>query len=108
MRDALRVTVSTFGAFAALAGLEHGIGEVAQGNIAPSGIVIESWPESAFFRIVPNLLMTGILTVVVSLFFLMWAILFVQRNKGGLVMILLSLVMLLVGGGFGPPLLGII
>jgi hypothetical protein len=32
----------------------------------------------------------------------------VQRKNGGLVLILLSFVMLLVGAGFGPPLLGII
>jgi hypothetical protein len=37
-----------------------------------------------------------------------WVTMFVQRKHGGLVLILLSLVMLLVGGGFGPPLLGII
>jgi hypothetical protein len=117
MRNATKVTVSTFGVVAALAGLEHGIGEILQGNRAPDGIMILSWPESAFFRIVagepamtivPNLLVTGILAVIASLVFLVWVTMFVQRKHGGLVLILLSLVMLLVGGGFGPPLLGII
>jgi hypothetical protein len=117
MRNATKVTVSTFGVLAALAGLEHGIGEVLQGNRAPDGMMIVSWPESAFFRIVagepamtvvPNLLITGILAMSVSLVFLVWVTMFVQRKHGGLVLILLSLVMLLVGGGFGPPLLGVI
>jgi len=117
MRNVTNVTVSTFGALAGLAGIEHGIGETLQGNIAPDGIVILSWPESAFFRIlagepamtiVPNLLVTGVLAILFSLIFLVWATMFVQRKNGGLVLILLSIVMLLVGGGFGPPLLGII
>jgi hypothetical protein len=50
MRNATRVTVSAFGVLAGLAGLEHGIGEVLQGNIVPEGIVIQScsapWAES--------------------------------------------------------------
>ena len=117
MRSATKATVSTFGAIMGLAGVEHGIGEVLQGNIAPSGIMISSWPGSAFFRIqagepamtiVPNLLVTGILAILVSLIFLAWATLFVQRKNAGLVLILLSIVMLLVGAGFGPPLMGII
>lgn len=115
--SATRAVVSTFGAMAALAGLEHGMGEILQGNVAPGGTVFLSWPDSAFFEIlggepamslIPNLLVSGILAILVSLVFLMWATLFVQRKYGGLALILLSIVLLLVGGGFGPPLLGII
>jgi hypothetical protein len=117
MRSATRVTVWTFGALAGLAGIEHGLGEVLQGNVAPEGVMILSWPQSELFRIlagepamtiVPNLLVTGILAIFVSLVSLVWATIFVQRKHGGLVLIALSVVMLLVGGGFGPPILGII
>lgn len=117
MRSATTVTASTFGAIAGLAGLEHGIGEVLQGNRPTEGMMVLSWPDSAWFRIlggepamtvVPNLLVTGILAILLSLTFLVWATMFVQRKNGGLVLILLSILMLLVGGGFGPPLLGII
>ncbi len=117
MRNATRVMTSTFGALVGLIGIEHGIGEVLQGNIAPDGIMILSWPGSALFdilggepamTIVPNLLLTGILAIFVSLVFLVWATLFVQKKNGGLVLILLSMVMLLVGGGIFPPILGII
>jgi hypothetical protein len=116
-RNATGVVVALLGAFVAVAGFEHGIGEVLQGNVAPSGIAIQSWPDSAFFRVVngepamtvvPDLLATGILAIVVSLAFLIWAVGFAQRRYGGAVIILLSVVMLLVGGGFAPPLLGII
>jgi hypothetical protein len=117
MNNATKVTVSIFGVLTGLAGLEHGIGEVLQGNQASSGLVIESWPESELFRIlagepamtiIPNLLVTGILAILVSLVFLAWVTMGIQRKHSGLVLILLSLVLLLVGGGFGPPLLGII
>ena len=117
MRNATEVFASTFGAIMALAGIEHGIGEVLQGNVAPSGVMFPSWPESEFFRslggepamtIVPNLLITGILAILFSLILLVWATLFVQRKNGGLVMILISIAMLLAGGGIFPPILGII
>jgi hypothetical protein len=117
MRNATRVTVSTFGALAGLAGIEHGIGEVIQGNVAPEGIMILSWPTSEVFAIlagepamtiVPNLFITGILTFLFSLVFLVSATMFIGRKHGGLVLILLSVALLLVGGGFGPPILGVI
>jgi hypothetical protein len=98
MPNATRVTVSTFGAIAGLAGIEHAIGEVLQGNRAPYGVMILSWPRSDLFEIlagepamtiVPNLLVTGILAIAVSLVFLVWATVFVGRKHGGLVLILL-------------------
>ncbi|TLN14050.1 hypothetical protein FDZ74_09500, partial [bacterium] len=117
MNNATRVFVSTIGAFMALAGIEHGIGEVLQGNAAPSGVMFQSWPDSDFFRFVggepamtllPNLFITGFLTILVSLALLGWATLFVQHRRGGLVMILISMVLLLIGGGFFPPIFGIL
>ena len=111
------MTVSTFGVLAGLAGVEHGIGEVLQGNVAPDGVMILSWPGSEPWRIVggepamtvvPNLLVTGILAIIVSLVLLVWSAAFVGRRHGGPVLVLLSVVLLLVGGGFGPPLLGTI
>jgi hypothetical protein len=115
--SATRATVSTFGVLVGLAGIEHGVGEMLQGNEAPDGVMILSWPNSEVFdllsgepamTVVPNLLVTGILAILVSIIFLVWATMLVQREHGGPVLILLSVVMLLVGGGFGPPILGAI
>ena len=101
----------------ALAGIEHGIGEILQGNLAPDGIMILSWPGSEFFRnlsgepamtVIPNLLVTGILAVFVSLALLVWSLLFVHRQNGGWIMMILSVAMLLVGGGIFPPILAIL
>lgn len=116
MNNATRVYVSTFGAIMALAGIEHGVGEILQGNVAPEGLMIQSWPEAEFFRslggepamtVIPNLLVAGILTVLVSLALLVWTILFVHKKNGGFVMMLLCIAMLLVGGGIFPPILGL-
>jgi hypothetical protein len=107
--NATRVTVSTFGTLAGLAGIEDGIGEVLQGNSTPEAFVILSWPGSEAFRIlagepamtiVPNLLATGIVAIAVSLVFLVWVTVFVQRRHGGLILVLLSVAMLLLGWGF--------
>lgn len=45
------VVTRVFGLFAAAAAAEHGLGEALQGNIAPDGPFIQSWPDAAFFRI---------------------------------------------------------
>jgi hypothetical protein len=58
--------------------------------------------------IVPNLLVTGVLTIIFALAVIMWSVAFVQRKHGGLILILLSIAMLLVGGGFGPPIIGLL
>ncbi len=57
--------------------------------------------------VVPNFYYTGILAIIVSLVILLKAVAFVQRKNSGLWMIGLSILQLLVGGGFLPPLLGI-
>lgn len=117
MKSATRRLVSTLGVLAGLMGIEHGVGEILQGNAAPQGLVIASWPDSEFFRalagepamtVVPNLLVSGVLAVFWSLVFLVWVVRYLDRRRAGLVMVLLSVVMLLVGAGFGPPLLGMI
>lgn len=117
MNRATKITVSTFGTIMGLAGLEHGIGEFLQGSVAPAGLMFPSWSQSEFFRslggepamsIVPNMLVTGILTILVSLLLIAWATMYVQTKLGGFVFILLCIVMLLVGGGIFPPLIGIL
>jgi hypothetical protein len=125
MRSATRVVTASMGALAGLVGVEHGIGAAMQGNAAPQGVVFLSWPDSAAFDIlagepamtlVPNLLISGVLAITLSLAYLVWAVWFAGRrfrdanvlHGGGLVLIGLAVAMLLVGGGFGPPLLGII
>jgi hypothetical protein len=114
---ALRAVASIFGVLAGLGGLLHAIGEILQGNVAPDGIVINSWTVGPIatnmggdpgMTIVPNFLVTGILCLIASLAVIVWAVAFVQRKNGGWVLLALTIAMLLVGGGFGPPMLGIL
>jgi len=116
VKSATKVTAITLGALMGLGGIEHGIGEILQGNTAPTGILFPSWPDSSFFRIVggepamtvvPDLLVTGILTILISLVFLVWDLFFIERKNSGLVLILLSVAMLVVGGGIFPPVIGV-
>ena len=114
--SAAKGTALVFGILAGLGGLTHGIGEVLQGNARPDGIIINSWTQGPIatnmggepgMTIVPNLLVTGILTILVSLSVIVCAA-FVRNKKGGRLLLLLSVFMLLVGGGFGPPIIGIL
>jgi hypothetical protein len=114
---ATRGVIATFGILAGLAGIEHGIGEISQGSVPPATLIIESWPDAAAFAILggepaltvlPNLLLSGTLTVIIALALAIWSVAFVQRPGGGPVLILLSVVLLLVGGGLAPPLIGLI
>jgi hypothetical protein len=106
-----RAAASIVGVFAGLGGASHGPGEMLQGNVAPSGIMIEAWPELTMTQpamtIIPNFLITGILAIILGLIVAVWAAAFVQRKNGGLILILLSIIMLFVGGGMIPPMFGV-
>lgn len=110
----LRIAASAIGIFAGLGGgVLHGVGEILQGNTAPSGIMIEAWPEltalsgEPAMTIVPNFLVTGVLAIIFGLIVAIWAAAFVQKKNGGLVLILLVIIMLFVGGGLVPPIFGV-
>lgn len=111
------ITASTFGILAGLGGIRHGIGEILQGNVAPDGVLIDSWAQGPLavymsgepgMTVVPNMLITGILATIISTAVVVWSGRFVQRKNGGRVLIILSTLMLLFGGGFGPPIIGLL
>jgi hypothetical protein len=119
MRNATKTVATWLGITGALAGIEHGIFEILQGNTQPSGLMISSMgppcvPEEIWnscepaITIIPNFLITGILAVLIGLITLIWSITFIQRREGGIVLILLALVLLLFGGGLFPPLICIV
>jgi len=109
--SALRATASVFGVYAGLLGMEHGFFETLQGNVAPKGIkILAVGPPGLPFpfghepamTLIPNFLATGILAMTFGLLIMVWAAMLVQRKHGAVVLVLLSIVFLLVGGGFGP------
>ena len=109
----LRIAASALGLFAGIGGASHGPGEILQGNVVPTDFMIEAWPSltalggEPAMTIVPNLIVTGVLTIVFGLLVAAWAGKYVERRLGGLLLILLSIVLLLVGGGIVPPFFGV-
>jgi hypothetical protein len=123
MRKATKTVTTWFGIAAGGAGIEHGIFEILQGvaspNTQPEGLMIASMgppcvPEEIWnacepaMTIIPKFLITGILATMIGLVILIWSIFFIQWKYGGLGLILLSIALLLFGGGLFPPLIGII
>jgi hypothetical protein len=119
MRKATKTVATWFGIAAGIAGIEHGYFEILQGNTRPEGLMIPSMgppcvPEEVWnacepaMTIIPNFLITGILAVIIGLFVLIWSMAFVQHKHGGTILILLSVALLLFGGGLFPPLIGIV
>jgi hypothetical protein len=114
--SATRLTVSTIGVVLGVAGIGHGIFEVLQGNVASGGVIINAigpaqrlWERASLhaFTIIPNLLITGILAMIAGLLFAIWAAAFINRKYGAWIMMLLSIILFLVGGGSGPLFIGI-
>jgi hypothetical protein len=119
MRKATKTVAMWLGIAAGIAGLEHGYYEILQGSTRPESLMIVSMgppcvPEEIWntcepaMTVIPNFLMTGILTVMIGLVTIVWSVAFIQRKHGGLGLMLLSMGLLLFGGGLFPPLIGLI
>lgn len=100
-----------------LGGFEHGFFEMLQGNVTPSSVVIDAigpaqrfWPGASepAFSLIPNMFVTGICAMIVSLLIAVWAGAFIDRKYGALVLLLLSTILFLVGGGGGPIVIALI
>jgi len=114
---AVKMAVSTIGLLVGTASMIHGIFEVLQGNIMPDSLVTNAigqhqkiWEYAALhiFTIIPNMLATGIMTIIIGLFFTLWAAIFITKKNGAWLMFILSILLFLVGGGSGPLFIGII
>ena len=117
MSAARRIEVIGLASLVGMSGIVHGLGEALQGSVAPPAIVFASWADVPWFEVlagepamslVPNLLASGVLTMAVSLAFLIAAGALAGHRHLGAVLLALSGCLLLVGGGFGPPILGVL
>jgi hypothetical protein len=113
---ATRVVASTLGALVGLAGIEHGFFEILQGNVKPDGLLVDAigsaqrfWEYSSepALTIVPNMLLSGILAIIIGIVVTIWATYYVDRKYGARVLMLLSIILWLVGGGFAPVFMAI-
>lgn len=110
--SATRTVVRVLGAVAAFAGAEHGLGELTQADPDHGALVIESWPHVAAFEplngepamtLIPDIRVAGAITVLVSLSLCWWAARSHGVRRDGWVLLGFAALLLLVGGGFGPP-----
>jgi hypothetical protein len=119
MRKATRISATILGLTAGLAGIEHGIFAVLQGNARSEGLMISSIgppcvPELSWnqcepaMTVLPSFLITGILAIILGLIVTLWSAFFLQKKRGALVLILLCIPLLLFGGGIFPPLIGVV
>ncbi|MBN2502256.1 MAG: hypothetical protein JXB38_15845 [Anaerolineales bacterium] len=108
---ATKLIASTFGVLVGLAGINHGVFEMLQGNTVPDGVMIAAiGPAQRFWEygmetaltLIPNFLVTGILSVVVGILVVIWAGWFLHKRYAAGVLLLLSIALFLVGGGFAP------
>lgn len=118
MKNSLRITVAFLGIYAGLIAIQHGIFEISQGSRAPDGLMFNAigspcqaemvW-HACFpaMTLIPNLLVTGIAAMLAGLGMAGWAVAFAGRRRG-LVLGALSLLVLLVGGGFVPVYIGLV
>jgi len=114
--SATKTVASTFGVLVGLAGIEHGLLEMLQGNVTPNDIMIDAiGPEQKFWEyasepaltIIPNFLVTGIFAVIFGLLVTIWAYAFIDKKYGARILLFLSIILWLVGGGFAPILMSI-
>lgn len=108
---ATSIIATTIGVFFGLfSGINHGFFEFLQGNQSTGALVIQAigdqqrfWPlgtEEAF-TIIPNFMITAIVSMVVGLAIIVWSIWFLHTRKGSTVFLGLFITSFLVGGGIG-------
>jgi hypothetical protein len=119
MRKATRIVAASLGIFAGIGGPEHGIFEIMRGHIRPDGLIFPAMgppcdPETVWhtcepaMSVIPSFLISGIVATLLGIITMIWAAAFVHRKRGGLALILLSIGLLLTGGGLFPPVIGMV
>ncbi|MBD3166960.1 hypothetical protein GF324_10200 [bacterium] len=110
MNRTLARTTSIFGTVLGLAGFNHGLFEVLQGNKPVEGVFIpaigpsmQMWEHGSegAFTLLPTYLSAGIATMLVSLIAIFWSIRCIHLRRGPLVFLLLFILLFLTGGGIG-------
>jgi len=112
-KSALKTLASSVSALVGIYGIEHGVFEFLQGDTPTEGLLIDaigpSWEfwlgaTEPAFSILPTYFLAGILSIFLGIIVTVWALLFIQRKNGPLILFILEMLLLLSGGG-SPPLI---
>lgn len=110
INKATRTIASTIGVVFGIGGFGHGFFESLQGNTPTGALVVPAIGEAQrfwehgnefAFTLIPNFLVSGITTMIVSLIIIFWSIKNLDQKRGPLVFLLLYCLLFLVGGGIG-------
>jgi hypothetical protein len=109
--DATRLIVTTVGVlFGLFSGVNHGFFEFLHGNKPTSGLIIQAigeaqrfWPRGTgeALTIIPNYMVTGIISMILGITIVIWSIWFLPRPHGPAVFLSLFILLFLCGGGIG-------
>jgi hypothetical protein len=108
MNQVTRKIVSVIGVVLVIAGLDHGIFEILQGDTPTNGVLIQAigdahqmwfYGTEEAITLIPNFLYTGIAAVTVSIAIAVWSLWFVHTQHGATVLGLLFILLFLTGGG---------
>jgi hypothetical protein len=101
-----------------IAGIEssiHGVGEMRQGAVRPSGFLFDSWIDGPIAKqmqgepaltLIPHLFATGLVVVVLAAVLVTWSLTPLPPRRRGIGQVLVAVALLLVGGGIAPPVIG--
>ena len=90
--------VQFFGIIGALTAFGHGTFEIAQGNSSTSDIL----DKIGAYTLLPNYLITGICTIIISLGIIGWLLLYAHKPYGSIIFFVLTVILFFVGGGVAP------
>jgi hypothetical protein len=102
--NATRVIVTTIGVIFGFAGFNHGFFEFLQGNTPTDGLIIQAIGEAQrfwvlgteeAFTIIPNFLISGLLSMVLGLTIVIWSLRFIQTTYGRTVFLVLFILLFL-------------
>ena len=105
----IRLVVASFAILCGVTGVMAGCFEISQGNKETGGFIITTIDpdhalagELTYFAVtvIPNLLLTGIAAIIVSTIVVVWAVFFVHKRHGPLILLGLFVAQTLVGGGW--------
>jgi len=108
--NATHIIATTIGVIFGFSGINHGFFEFLQGNTATDGLVIQAIGEAQrfwalgteeAFTIIPNFMISGLLSIMVGLAIIIWSLWFLPTKHGRTVFLLLFILLFLVGGGIG-------
>jgi hypothetical protein len=119
MRKVTWNVARVLGVFAGFGGPEHGYFQIQQGHVKPDGLFISSIgppckPEEVWhlcepaMTVIPSMLVTGIVATILGVITMIWSAFFLHRKHGAITLGLLSMALLLAGGGLVPPIIGLI